>query len=72
MKRLLAVLFICMVALFIAGCVKEAPAEESAQDINTDIESDISDLDTLDKDLDMSEFDNLEQELAELENLDFE
>ncbi len=46
------------------GCAKEvetAPAvEESAEDISADIEQDISELDTL------------EQDLADLENLEFE
>jgi hypothetical protein len=75
--NLFLVFVLLTLVLFIFGCAVEEPAtvpvvEESATDISTDLEEDLSALDTLDEDLDLSELDSLEQELADLENLEFE
>ena len=64
------ILITLILSLFLAGCQKaeeptvttpEAPAET---DIS--IESDISEIDTLDEELDLGELDNLEAELDEI------
>ena len=58
----LAVLAFLLVSAF--GCAPIVPAEGG-----TEISSDISMLDDLDAELDMSELDDLEQEFAEIETL---
>jgi PBP1b-binding outer membrane lipoprotein LpoB len=56
-----------ILALILSGCVpkEEAPAAEQ----KTEIDSDISEIDQELSDLDLSELDEIDQDLVELENM---
>ena len=68
MKKILCMLLICMLLALITGCrtAEEAPAGSTSADFS-DIEGDISEIDSLDEDFDFSELDALEEELAEID-----
>ena len=66
MKKILSILLICMTVALLIGCAKQAPAGSTSADVS-EIEGDISEIDSLDEDLDFSEFDELEKELAEID-----
>jgi hypothetical protein len=71
MKQILCIFLICLVLAFIAGCkpaaegIKEAPTSAS-EDIS-DVGKGLSDIEGLDEDLDISELDDLELELEDIE-----
>lgn len=59
-----------ILALLISGCVpKEKPAATETEQTTTELESDIVDIDKELAELDLSELDELDQELTELEKL---
>ena len=71
MKKTSALVLALLVAsVLISGCAKvrdTAPAIESG--LGADIESDLSDLESLDEELDLSELDSIDSELAEIDLL---
>jgi len=67
MKKMKTAIIIALVlALLLSGCVK--PATETEKSVS-EIESSISDIDKELEDLDLSELDDLDKELAEIEQL---
>lgn len=76
-KLLCLIVFILLIS--IVGCKQSeviktdnsdqtADSADTTQSIN-DIESDIADIDALDEDLDMSNLDDLDKDLADIENI---
>lgn len=69
------ILALIVLMLFIVGCGKKAVedvGEETTEDTGgveeeTDISDDISEVDTLEEDLDLAELENLEKELDEID-----
>ncbi len=72
MKKHISILVVLAVISLIIGCqqAKEQPSapETAAESINS-ISSGVSDIDALDKELDISELDTLDDELAEIEDI---
>ena len=58
--------FSSLVFVLVTGCTK-GPLAPSAEDVPTEIDDDLSGLDELDTDLDLSELESLDQEFADLE-----
>jgi len=71
-KKILTLVFVIAVVALIAGCAKEAEkpapaaAEPATEEQISDVESDLSEIESLEEDLDFSELDSLEQELDEI------
>ncbi len=68
-KIIILALSVVVLAVFLTGCAKqEAPADTTTA-VSTDIDDDMSGFDELDIELDITELDSIDQELADLENL---
>lgn len=52
-------------SLLLQGCAKEAPPEMPAEE-TTEVDEDFSDIDALEEELSMDEFENLDKELEEI------
>jgi len=65
MRKIFAVLALILIIAFVIGC--EAPKSD-VEVAEEDIESDISEIDALEEDLDMAELDELDTLIKELES----
>jgi len=78
MKKIMAILFVLSVLALLVGCAKapeKAPIADETTAVDatvSTIEQDVSEIDSLEAELDTSELDELEQDLAELETLELE
>lgn len=64
-KQLAIILALLVLSLVIAGCALPPAEDVTVEDINAEVNAITSDLNS-----DLSELDALDQELADLENLD--
>jgi len=71
MKKIMPLLLIALVAFTLAGCTKtEIPSETTpTAEENTELDTDIENLDNIDSELNTSDLDNLEKDL---ENINWE
>jgi hypothetical protein len=62
------ILTILLLSIFLVGCQQaiETPTEPVTEEAEISIDSEISEIDTLDADLDLEELDNIEAELDEI------
>ena len=64
--KIISILIVILLVLFIIGCTQEIPTSE-VEATEGDITADISEIDALEEDLDMSELDELDALIEELE-----
>lgn len=71
MKKILPILTLVLFVIFIIGCknlmLEDEGPKSGVEVAEEDIEKDISEIDTLEEDLDMSELDELDALIEELE-----
>ena len=70
MRKTIVMVFALLMVSALFGCAKvasEAPALESG--FGSSIEQDLTDLDSLDEDFDLSELDSIDQDLADIDSL---
>lgn len=71
MRRIFAVLILAVFIIFIIGCKAPTEKEEPKLEVEIaeeDIETDLSEIDTLEEELDMPELDELDALIEELES----
>ena len=66
MKKIIIIIGLILLIVFLLGCAKKEPVGGTTGDVKTDIDSDISDVDILDEELNTSDLDNIDKEIDEI------